>query len=62
MNSLEQKYTYLKEKNGMIIDVVMLLLAIIVGFTMIIVGIGLMGFAIEGLNELLKSWKGWGLW
>lgn len=62
MNKLEQKYTYLKEKNGMVIDVVMLLLAIIVGLTMIMAGMGLIRFAIEGLNELLKSWKGWGIW
>lgn len=62
MNNLEQKYTNLKEKNGMVIDVVMLLLVIIVGLVMILTGMGLVRFAIEGLNELLKSWKGWGIW
>lgn len=55
MNNLEQKYTNLKEKNGMVIDVVMLLLVIIVGLVMILAGMGLVRFAIEGLNELLKS-------
>lgn len=62
MNNLEQKYTNLKEKNGMVIDVVMLLLVIIVGLVMILAGMSLVRFAIEGLNELLKSWKGWGIW
>ena len=62
MNNLEQKYTNLKEKSGMFIDIVMLLLVIIVGLVMTLAGMGLIRFAIEGLNSLLKSWKGWGIW